>query len=206
MKYGELIEFDPIETVVQLRRADAAADAKQLISTYVVSNEMADRLSGVVFRQLQFDQGRKTVSSWLRGGGLGQDFRAFYYFLGSLGHKPEFVSSLLLRRAVEVIAPGERLLFALDDTPTKRYGPLVEGAGIHHNPTPGPADQKFLYGHLWVTVAWVVRHPWWGTIGLPLRALLYVRQKQIGLLHTWYCARRPRGVVPSTGTPKNVAK
>src|SRR5581483_10787139 len=87
---------------------------------------------------------------------------------------------------IEVIAPGDRLLFALDDTPTKRYGPQVEGAGIHHNPTPGPADQKFLYGHLWVTVAWVVRHPCWGPIGLPLRALLYVRQKQIGLLHTLY--------------------
>jgi hypothetical protein len=141
-----------------------------------------------IFIGMLFAQGRKTVASWLRGGGLGQDFRAFYYFLGSLGRKAGFVSSLLLRRAVEVIAPGERLLFALDDTPTKRYGPLVEGAGIHHNPTPGPADQKFLYGHLWVTVAWVVRHPWWGAIGLPLRALLYVRQKQIGLLHTLYRA------------------
>ena len=83
--------------------------------------------------------------------------------------------SLLLRLAVTVIAPGERLLLALDDTPTKRYGPQVEGAGIHHNPTPGPADQKFLYGHVWVTLAWLVRHPRWGAIGLPLRALLYVR-------------------------------
>jgi hypothetical protein len=27
-------------------------------------------------------------------------------------------------------------LFALDDTPTPRYGPCVEGAGLHHNPTP----------------------------------------------------------------------
>ena len=35
-------------------------------------------------------------------------------------------------------------LFALDDSPTKRSEPRVEGAGIHHNPTPGPAAQKFL--------------------------------------------------------------
>jgi hypothetical protein len=133
-----------------------------------------------------FAQGRKTVASWLRGGGLGRDFRAYYYFLGSLGRKAPFVSSLLLRRAVAVIAPGERLLFALDDTPTKRYGRHVEGAGIHHNPTPGPAEQKFLYGHVWVTVAWVVRHARWGAIGLPLRACLYVRQKQIALVHRLY--------------------
>jgi hypothetical protein len=139
-----------------------------------------------IFTGMLFAQGGKTVASWLRGGGLGHDYKAYYYFLGSLGRKTQLVSSLLLRLAVNVIAPGERLLFALDDTPTKRYGPLVEGAGIHHNPTPGPAEQKFLYGHVWVTVAWVVRHPYWGTIGLPLRAMLYVRPKQIALLHCLY--------------------
>jgi hypothetical protein len=135
---------------------------------------------------LLFARGRRTVASWLRAAGLGDDFRAYYYFLGSLGRKVKWLAALLLRRAVTVIAPGERLLFALDDTPTKRYGPQVEGAGIHHNPTPGPAGQKFLYGHVWVTLAWVVRHPLWGAIGLPLRALLYVRQKQIALLHQLY--------------------
>ena len=138
-------------------------------------------LSGMVFAQ-----GRRTVASWLRGGGLGDDFRRYYYFLGSLGRNVKYVAYLLLRRAVDVIEPGERLLLAIDDTPTKRYGPHVEGAGLHHNPTPGPADQQFLYGHLWVTLAWVVRHPRWGTIGLPVRALLYVRQKQMALVRTLY--------------------
>jgi hypothetical protein len=133
-----------------------------------------------------FAQGRRTVASWLRGGGLGDDFRRYYYFLGSLGRNAKSVASLLLRRVVDVLQPGDRILVAIDDTPTKRYGPQVEGAGVHHNPTPGPADQQFLYGHIWVTLAWVVRHPLWGTIGLPLRALLYVRQKQMALLTTLY--------------------
>lgn len=135
---------------------------------------------------LLFAQGRRTVASWLRGAAVGRAWRRYYYFLGSLGRKVESLASRLLRRAVTVIAPGERLLFALDDTPTPRYGPQVEGAGIHHNPTPGPAGQQFLYGHVWVTVAWVVRHPRWGTIGLPLRALLYVRRKQLALLQQLY--------------------
>src|SRR6195256_2829857 len=126
-----------------------------------------------------FGQGRKTVASWLRGGELGDDFRAYYYFLGSLGRNVKSLAWMLLRRAINVVAPGDRLLFALDDTPTKRYGPLVEGAGIHHNPTPGPSGQKFFYGHVWVTLSWVVRHSWWGTIGLPLLAMLYVRQKNL---------------------------
>jgi hypothetical protein len=146
---------------------------------------LAGRLLPLITGML-FAQGRRTVASWLRGAGLGEDFRAYYYFLGSLGRNVKYVASRLLRRALTQINPGERVLFALDDTPTKRYGAHVEGAGIHHNPTPGPADQKFLYGHVWVTIAWVVRHPFWGTIGLPLRAFLYVRQKQIALLKRLY--------------------
>jgi hypothetical protein len=139
-----------------------------------------------LLRGVLFAQGRRTVASWLRAAGLGKDFRQYYYFLGSLGPRASLIAAVLLRRAIGVILPGDRLLFGLDDTPTKRYGPKVEGAGIHHNPTPGPADQQFLYGHVWVTLAWLVRHPLWGAIGLPLRAWLYVRQKDIGKLPRWY--------------------
>jgi hypothetical protein len=139
-----------------------------------------------LLRGMLFAHGRRTVASWLRAAGLGEDFRQYYYFLGSLGRKTESVASRFLCLAVTVIVPGERLLFGLDDTPTKRAGPQVEGAGIHHNPSPGPAGTKFLYGHIWVTIAWIVRHPRWGAIGLPLRACLYVRQKQMALLTPWY--------------------
>ena len=83
-------------------------------------------------------------------------------------------------------ATGSRLVFAIDDTPTKRYGPHVEGAGIHHNPTPGPADSKYVYGHIWVTLALVLRHRLWGTIGLPILAKLYIRRKHIGKLPRYY--------------------
>ena len=133
-----------------------------------------------------FAQGRKTVASWLRGGQLSGDFRAYYYFLGSLGRHVKSLASELLRIAVRVVVPGERVLLALDDTTTKRYGPHVEGAGIHHNATPGPADQKFMYGHVWVTLSLVVRHALWGTLGLPLLAMLYVRQKDIKKIVPWY--------------------
>jgi hypothetical protein len=139
-----------------------------------------------LLRGVLFARGRRTVASWLRAAGLGADFRQYYYFLGSLGPRASTVAALLLRLAVRVLGPGDRLVFGLDDTPTKRAGPKVEGAGIHHNPTPGPADQKFLYGHVWVTLAWLVRHPWWGAIGLPLRAWLYVRRKDVSKLPRHY--------------------
>ena len=128
---------------------------------------------------LLFATGRRTVSSWLRAAALGDDYQNYYYFVAALGRKVKTLAAVVLRIAVDVIAPAQRILLAIDDTPTKRYGPKVEGAGIHHNPTPGPAGAAFLYGHVWVTLAWVVRHPRWGAIGLPLLACLYVRQKDL---------------------------
>ncbi|MBC2732793.1 MAG: ATP-binding protein [Desulfobacteraceae bacterium] len=56
MKYGDLIQFEPIESVVQLRDADEATAARQLIETYVISEEMAEKLVGLVIPQLQFEQ------------------------------------------------------------------------------------------------------------------------------------------------------
>jgi predicted ATPase len=56
MKYGDLIQFEPIESVVQLRKADEAVAAQQLVRTYVISKEMAERLINLVIPQLQFDQ------------------------------------------------------------------------------------------------------------------------------------------------------
>ncbi|HOV79092.1 MAG TPA: DUF6079 family protein [Bacillota bacterium] len=56
MKYGDLIQFEPIESVVQLRDAVNAAAARQLVRTYVISGEMAEKLINLVIPQLQFDQ------------------------------------------------------------------------------------------------------------------------------------------------------
>jgi hypothetical protein len=128
---------------------------------------------------LLFATGRRTVSSWLRAGGLSDDYQDYYYFLFAIGDKTKALAALLFRIAFDKIVPNGRVLVAIDDTPTKRFGPKVEGAGLHHNPTPGPAGAKLLYGHNWVTLAWVVRHPLWGAIGLPFLARMYVRQKDV---------------------------
>lgn len=56
MKYGDLIQFDPIESVVQLRDADKSSAAQHLVNTYVISEEMAERLTQLVIPQIQFDQ------------------------------------------------------------------------------------------------------------------------------------------------------
>jgi len=126
-----------------------------------------------------FAKGRRTATSWLRAARVGRSFAAYYYFLAALGRQTDFLAGLLLNAALQLLAPQGPLLFAIDDSPSQRYGPHVQGAGLHHNPSPGPTDQKFLYGHVWVSLAWIVLHPLWGVLGLPLLARLYVRKKDV---------------------------
>src|SRR5438105_1514477 len=49
-----------------------------------------------------------------------------------------------------------------------------------------PAGEKFVQRHLCVTLAWLVRHSVWDTLALPLRALLYVRAKDVPTLAQSY--------------------
>jgi hypothetical protein len=129
-----------------------------------------------------FAKGRRTVTRWFRAAGITHDFRCAYSALWAAGRRAEALAYRLLCAALKPLmgrVAGDHLVFAIDDTPTARYGPHVQGAGIHHNPSPGPAGEKFVYGHIWVTMSWVVRHPVWDTLSLPLRALLYVRAKDV---------------------------
>ena len=121
--------------------------------------------------------GRRTVTTWLRAAGVSDDFQDYYDFLTCLGRKSESIATGLVVLLLRVLPLPERVLLVIDDSPTKRYGPKVEGADVHHNPTPGPAGQPYLYGHIWVTISLALRHPEWGPLALPLRAMLYVRQK-----------------------------
>lgn len=84
-------------------------------------------------------KGRRTVASWLRAAGIGLQFSDYCYFIVAVGSKatPTATQWLLLLR---YLPAADHVLLALDDTPTQRCGPKVQGAGIHHNPTPGPAD------------------------------------------------------------------
>lgn len=145
------------------------------------------RFWSVFFGLLLCRERRRTASAWFRAAGIGHDFRRAYDVLGSVGRRIGSLSPVLLTATGRVAgATGGRAVFALDDTVTKRYGPHVEGAGVHRNPTPGPAAQTWVYGHVWVTLARVVRHPCWGAIGLPVRAALYVRRKDIPTIPPQY--------------------
>jgi hypothetical protein len=134
-----------------------------------------------------FAGGRRVVASWIRTAGVSHDFQDYYFFLQSIGQRwRELGQRVLLLVLLRAVDRQERILLAIDDTPTKRYGPKVEGAGVHHDPTPGPTGPAFCYGHVWVTLAVIMRHRLWGTIGLPIWSWLYVRQKDVPKLPGCY--------------------
>ena len=55
MKYGDLIQFEQIESVIQLLDADRPDEAKKLVTTYVISDDMAERIATLMIPQLSFD-------------------------------------------------------------------------------------------------------------------------------------------------------
>jgi hypothetical protein len=125
-------------------------------------------------------RGRRTVTSWIRAARLSDQFRPCYTAVAAAGKQADLIARRLLTEVVRpLLAGATRLTLALDDTPTKRYGPHVQGAGIHHNPTPGPAGSPYVYGHVFVVLALLVAHPAWGVVALPLLARLYVRKKDL---------------------------
>jgi hypothetical protein len=140
----------------------------------------AERLP-LLLAGILFARGRRTVTSWFRAAGITDDFRPAYTTVCAVGRAVP-VMALSTLHAVKPLLGNRRLCVAIDDTPTPRYGPEVEGAGIHHNPSPGPAGEKYVYGHVWVTLAALVRHPHWDTVALPLQAQLYIRKVDLAKL------------------------
>ena len=130
-------------------------------------------------------RGRRTVTSWIRAAGLSGEYRPCYTTVAAAGTRSDCVAARLAGEVVKpLLADADRLTFAIDDTPTPRSGPQVQGAGVHHNPTPGIAGSEFVYGHVWVVLAVLACHPAWGIVALPLLARLYVRKKNLDAIPT----------------------
>ena len=107
---------------------------------------LAFRLS-IIMAGMMLADDRRVAASWFVTAGVGDDWDRFYDCLISIGRN---ASSLAVRVVIGVLhkfdpGPEGHIVIGGDDSPTKRYGRHVEGAGVHHNPTPGPADGDWIY-------------------------------------------------------------
>lgn len=55
MKYSELVQYDPIESVIKINDAGMSDRAQQLLNTYVFSDDIVTKLKDLVFPQLQLN-------------------------------------------------------------------------------------------------------------------------------------------------------
>jgi hypothetical protein len=185
-RLGQLNRERRRTTQAKIPLCGALAAAVTMLAA-VLDRRLAFRLAIIVAGMLLADD-RRTASAWFAAAGVQDDWDRFYDCLISIGRSARQIATVVLGLVVMKFAPGpdERIVIGLDDSPTPRYGRHVEGAGVHHHPTPGPADGEWLYGHNWVTLAWLRTHPLWGVIALPLRSLLYVRQVDVPSLDAKY--------------------
>ncbi|WP_338066974.1 transposase [Gemmata obscuriglobus] len=143
-----------------------------------------DRRSGrrlaLLFLGVLLARGRQALSCWIRAAGLSSQYRRCYPTAAAVGRRAEAIATRLLVEVLRPLVTGPRVVLALDDTPTARYGSQVQGAGVHHNPTPGPAGSGFVYGHVWVVLGLLVAHPLGGVVALPLLARRYIRKANLG--------------------------
>lgn len=140
----------------------------------------------IIVAGLLLSKGRRTASRWFIEAGVKDDWDRFYDCLIHVGKKSKCISWNLLMIICNKfrLSDASTIRIVIDDSPSKRYGKHVEGAGIHHNPTAGPAGNEWVYGHSWVTLAFVAFHAHCGSIALPIRSLLYVRKQDIPSLQT----------------------
>jgi hypothetical protein len=85
-------------------------------------------------------QDRRTASAWFVAAGVQNNWDRFHDCLISIGRKSRQIATVVLGLVVTKFAPGpgDRIVVGLDDSPTQRFGRHVEGAGVHHHPTPEP--------------------------------------------------------------------
>ena len=80
---------------------------------------------------------RRTVTPWLQAAQMSDDYQRAFYHMPHIGRKCpvlfENMLDILLEELSTVIDTAAYIRITLDDSPTKRYGKKVEGAGYHHN-------------------------------------------------------------------------
>ena len=51
-KYGELIQFEPVTTIIKLKESAEQHKAQQLVASYVISDKMSQKLADISVQML----------------------------------------------------------------------------------------------------------------------------------------------------------
>ena len=106
MKYKELIQFDPITTIVKLRDSAVTAKAQKLVSSYVISDTMKERLTDIVFKQIDWTNPNEHKGMLIVGNyGTGKShLMSFISAVASDADMVQFVQNADVKTAATTIA------------------------------------------------------------------------------------------------------
>jgi energy-coupling factor transporter ATP-binding protein EcfA2 len=121
MKYGELIAFEPIIKIVQLREVDDKKAAARLIGNYVISEGMEKNLNQIIIPQLDF-HGSLDVPE---GSGNGDAFSLEHQGLLIVGYYGSGKSHLMA--VISAIAEHEDLLSHLKNPAVRKEAEKIAG-------------------------------------------------------------------------------
>ena len=125
------------------------------------------------------------ISSWTLAGRQDKRYKKIYWFVARIGKQVDKIQDRLLRWLLESsrLFPLESLIeLVIDDSPIKRYGRKVEGAGRMHDPTNPHCRNATCYGHSLVMVGMIATHPLFGRICLPIGWKFYVNEDRLATI------------------------
>lgn len=185
MQYSELIQFESLETVIEIRDANQTDRAKQLVSTYVISNEMASRLINLVFVQLRFEQ-ISDNKGLLIIGNYGTGKSHLMAVISSIAENAELVNHLnhpKVAQAAQTIAGKFKVLrteigattMSLRDMLTAELETYLNKIGIHFKFPPADAitNNKAAFENL--MIAFQAHYPGQGLLLVVDELLEYLR-------------------------------
>ena len=121
--------------------------------------------------------GKRTVTQALRATGRSDDkgFALFHHLLNRAVWSPLQAARKLLLMLLEFLDDGKQpLVFGLDETIERRWGPKIEARGIYRDPARSSSSHFVKASGLrWITLMWLTRIPWASCIwALPFLTIL----------------------------------
>ena len=134
MQYADLVQFDPIETVVQLRESDQKEKAREFVRSYVISTDMAERLRDVLFPNLLLE-GNPESRGVLVVANYGSGKSHLMSVISALAESREaldFLENAVVRAALEPISGKFRVIRTEIGSTTMGLREILTGTLTRH--------------------------------------------------------------------------
>lgn len=106
MKYKDLIQFEPVEEIIVLKSADDKEKAKELVKTYIMNDNMAERLKESIIAQLQMENVVNNKGVFLVGNyGTGKSH--LMSVISAVANDKEMTTYLTNEKFIEYVKPIE---------------------------------------------------------------------------------------------------